>query len=302
MATPPARIQVLSAFLAIYLIWGSTYLAIRFALETAPPFLMAGARFLLAGAILFAWVRPRSPAPAPEHWRSTALIGALLLLGGNGGVCWAEQRVPSGVTALLVGAMPLWITLLSWLKPGGRRPTPRIFGAILLGLAGVILMVGPEEFAGGQRIDPWGTLALGISTLCWATGSILSGSVRLPSAPLLATAMEMLWGGLFLCLVGVGLGEPWHASWGAISPRSLLAIAYLVVFGSLIGFTAYVWLLRVASPVKVATYAYVNPVVAVVLGWALGGEALSLRILLAALLILGAVVGITTARKSASAS
>lgn len=299
--TQVPRLRLVLAFLAIYLIWGSTYLAIRFAIETIPPFLMAGSRFLLAGVALYAIVRPRCPAPTAGNWRAAILIGGLLLLGGNGAVCWAETRVPSGLVALMIGAMPLWIALLGWALPGGSRPTARTSLAIGLGLVGVTLIVGPEQFAGGRRIDPFGALAILVSTLCWASGSLLSRRVNLPASPFLATAMEMLAGGALLTLAGLALGEHRGFDPAAVSLRSLLAVVYLLIFGSLIAFTAYVWLLQVTSPVKVATYAYVNPVVAVFLGWALADEPLSLRTALAAAAILSAVVVITRAAGGATA-
>jgi drug/metabolite transporter (DMT)-like permease len=292
----PSRLSIAAAFAAVYLVWGSTYLAIRFAIETLPPFLMAGVRFLTAGAILYLWARWRgAPAPEPRHWRPAAIVGGFLLLGGNGGVVWAEQRVASGLAALLVATVPLWIVLFSALGPGGRRPGARVLVGVALGLVGMALLVGPGEIAGGPGADPLGAAVLVLASVSWAIGSLYSRRAPLPSSPLVATAMEMLAGGALLVLAGLASGEAARLDLAAASPRSLLAFGYLVALGSLVGFTAYVWLLRVAAPARVATYAYVNPVVAVLLGWALAGEPLTPRILVAAAVIVAAVVAITTA-------
>jgi drug/metabolite transporter (DMT)-like permease len=287
------RGRVLTAFAAIYLIWGSTYLAIRFAIETLPPFLMASTRFLVAGALLYGWMRLRgAPRPTAVHWRSTILVGGLLLLGGNGAVVWAQQVVPSGVAALLVAIVPVWMVLLEWARRGGHRPTGATVAGLVLGMAGLVLLVGPGQLAGAGRIHPVGAGVLVLGSLSWAAGSIYSRGARLPPSPFMAGGMEMLAGGALLGVAGLVTGErltPLQAS-----PASLLALLYLIVFGSLIGFTAYIWLLRVVPPARVATYAYVNPVVAVFLGWALASEPLTLRMLLAAAVIVAGVAIITT--------
>jgi drug/metabolite transporter (DMT)-like permease len=291
------RAEIVLAFSAIYVIWGSTYLAIRFAIETMPPLMMAATRFLIAGSLLYAWVRLRgTPAPRREEWRSTAVVGGLMLLGGNGAVVWAEQRVPSGVTALLVALVPLWMVLLEWWLHGGSRPDGRTVAGLLLGLAGLALLVGPEEILGGGHVDHVGTLVLALGTLSWAVGSLYSRRAHLPASPMLATAMEMLGGGVLL-LGAAGLRGEWSlVDPSAVSLRSALSIGYLVVFGSLVAFTTYIWLLRVTTPARVSTYAYVNPVVAMVLGWWLAGESLAPRTLLAAAVIVAGVVLITIAR------
>lgn len=296
-ANRPSRLQVASAFAAVYILWGSTYLAIKFALESLPPFWMASSRFLIAGALLYVWAcRRGEPKPTRIHWRSAVVVGGLLLLGGNGGVVFAEQRVPSGLAALLVATVPLWMVMLDGAGRGWRRPPIQVLLGIGLGLAGVALLVGPGRFAGGHGVDPLGAAALLFGALCWATGSLYSRRAPLPPSPLLGTAMEMLGGGACLAVAGLLSGE-WHRlDLAAASPRSLLAVAYLVIFGSLVGFTAYVWLLKVSTPPLVATYAYVNPVVAVFLGWAFAGEPVTARTLLAAAVIVGAVVLITTHR------
>ena len=291
------RAEILLAFAAIYVIWGSTYLAIRFAIETLPPFLMAASRFLVAGPLLYAWARWRGAArPSPGHWRAAAVVGALLLLGGNGAVVWAEQRVPSGVTALLVAMVPLWMVLLDWLRPGGVRPTVAVFSGVALGLAGLVLLVGPEQILGGEHVDHAGALALAFGCLTWSIGSVYSRHAPLPASPQLATAMEMVAGGALLLVASLARGEWQQLDAQAISLRSLAALAYLVVFGSLVALTAYVWLLRQTTPARVSTYAYVNPVVAMLLGWALAGEPLTARTLLAAAVIVGGVVLITRSK------
>lgn len=282
--------RLVLAFASVYLIWGSTYLAILFAIETIPPFLMAGIRFLAAGTILYAWVRiRRGLKPEPHHWPSAAVVGGLMLLGGNGGVVWAEQRVPSGLAALLIATVPLWMALLDWVRPHGLSPTKRGFIGLALGFAGAIVLVGPGEIIGGGRVDPVGTGVLLFASLSWAIGSLRSRGARLPKSPLLATAMQMLAGGVLLSCVGLMTGEAARFDAGAVSTRSLLSLFYLIVFGSLVGFSAYIWILRKTTLARASTYAYVNPVVAVLLGWALADEPLTFRTLLATGVIVSGV-------------
>ena len=294
----PATWHVVAAFAAVYLIWGSTYLAIRFAIETLPPFLMAGTRFILAGTVLYAWARMRgAKKPLRIHWRSAAVIGALLLLGGNGGVVWAEQFVPSGLTALLVAVVPIWMVLLEWVRPEGTAPTPAVCFALALGFGGVALLVGPGEIAGDGHADLLGAGVLMLTSFCWAVGSIYARKAPLPQSPFLATAMEMLAGGALLLVVGLATGQGQGLDFRSFSLLSGLSLLYLVIFGSLLGFTAYIWLLGVTTPARVSTYAYVNPVIAVFLGWLLGGELLSLRALLGSAVIVGSVALITARRQ-----
>jgi len=297
----PRTISILAAFLAVYVIWGSTYLAIRFAVDTMPPFLMAGVRFVIAGGLLYGWARWKgAERPTPSHWRLTAVIGGFLLLGGNGGVVWAEQHVPSGLAALIVATVSLWMTLIDWLRPGGVRPSRRVVLGILVGLAGVGILAGPSQFAGGQRVDLLGAGVLVFASLSWAVGSVYSRHVKLPASSLLTTAMEMLGGGVLLMIFGSLAGD-----WGRLRPeavtlKSALSLLYLVIFGSLVGFSAYMWLLKVTTPSRAATYAYVNPVVAVILGWLLAGEPLSLRTIIASAVIVTGVVFVTTGTKARS--
>lgn len=297
-AARPSAAKILAAFAAVYVVWGSTYLAIRVAIESLPPLLMAGARFLLAGGLLYAFMRLRGePAPERRHWRSTAIVGMALLLFGNGGVVMAERTVPSGVVALLVAMVPMWMVLLEWLRRGGTRPTLRTTVSLVIGFAGMVLLIGPSGLAGGQGVDPLGAGLVMMGSIAWAAGSIYSRGAPLPKSPFLATGMEMAWGGVWLLIAGTLRGE-----WGTVDPsgftaESVLAFFYLVAFGSLIGFTAYIWLLGVSSPARVSTYAYVNPVVAVFLGWAILGEPLTARVLGAAAVIVAAVAVITMGKR-----
>jgi drug/metabolite transporter (DMT)-like permease len=286
------------AFAIVYVVWGSTYLAIRFAIETLPPFLMAGARFLVAGGVLYASSRLLGGAarPTAAHWRSTAVLGVLLLLAGNGLVVWAEHRVASGIAALVVGIVPCFVVLLEWLRPGGARPTWRVVAGMLLGLAGLAWLLGPDAIMGGGRVDFLGVAALVLASLTWAVGSIYVRHAAVPS-PFLSSGMQMLAGGGALLVLGLALGEPWTFDVAAVSARSTLGWLYLIVFGSIVGFSAYIWLLRVSTPARVSTYAYVNPVVAVLLGWVLADEPLTLRTLIAAAVIVSGVVLITLARR-----
>ncbi len=290
-AAPPPRAKVLLAFAAVYLVWGSTYIAIRYAVETIPPLVMAGARNATAGLMLYAWARTKggSPRPSRADWLSTALIGVLMLTGGNGGVSWAETRVASGLVAVVVATVPLWIVVLS-----GRRPGLFVITGIALGLAGIVILVGPSHFAGAGRIDVAGTVVVLLGSLSWSIGSLLARRLHLPGSPHTATGMEMFLGGIGLLAAGFATGEFHGWDPAAITLRSALSVVYLVFMGSLVGFSAYVWLLRHVPPARVATYAFVNPVVAVLLGWAVAGEALSARTLLATGVIVAGVAFIVT--------
>jgi drug/metabolite transporter (DMT)-like permease len=296
----PGRARVAVAFAAVYLLWGSTYLAIHFAIRTLPPFMMAGSRFLTAGAILYAVIRLRGgAAPLLRHWRSAAIVGSLLLFIGNGGVVWAQQRVPSGVAALLVAIVPCWMVLLEWLRRGGTRPSAAVVAGLALGTTGILILVGPDALGGG-RVSAVGAGALMVASFSWAVGSIYSRGAPLPASPMLATAMQMLVAGVLLTVFGAATGEAAAADLRSASLESVLGLLYLIVFGSLIGYTAYIWLLQVSTPARVSTYAYVNPVVAVLLGWLVAGEALTGRMILAAAVIVSGVALITLARAGAT--
>jgi drug/metabolite transporter (DMT)-like permease len=301
--TESSRARIVAAFAALYVIWGSTYLAIRYLIETLPAFLAAGFRFLLAGAVLYAYARTHGAGrPTLHHWRSAVLVGGLLLLGGNGAVVWASRRVPSGLVSLLISMTPLWMVAIDWARPGGARPRGPVLLGLLLGLAGLVVLIGPESLAGGERLDLPGAAVLVFGTVCWASGSIYARHAPLPHSSFLATAMEMSCGGALLVLLSVASGEPAGFDLTRVSLRSVLAFLYLTVFGSLVAFTAYIWLLSVCSTARVSTYAYVNPLIALFLGWALAGESLSRRTLAAAAVIITAVALIVAAGSQAPAA
>jgi drug/metabolite transporter (DMT)-like permease len=293
----PPRWLVLVAFAIIYVVWGSTYLAILFAIETLPPFLMGGMRFVVAGALLYAWTRWLGDAgkPTREEWRTTVITGVLMLLFGNGAVVWSEFRIPSGVAALIVGVVPCFMVLIDWLRPGGSRPVAQVFVGLALGLAGLFFLIGPDSIMGSGRVDLAGVLVVMFGSLSWALGSIYSRHAKLPRSPFLATAMQMLAGGVALTIAGVLHGELASLDVAQFTLRSLAGWAYLIVFGSIVAFTAYAWLLRVSTPARVSTYAYVNPIVAVLLGWALASEPLTTRMIVAAAVIVSGVALITLA-------
>jgi drug/metabolite transporter (DMT)-like permease len=292
--THGSRTKLLLAFAAVYVLWGSTYLFIRWAVETLPPLGMAGVRFTIAGGVLYLWTRLRDgERPTPAMWRSSAIVGALLM-ASNAGVAFAEQRIPSGVASLLVGMTPCWFVLLDWLRPGGKKPGPGVVVGLVGGVAGVTILVGPGSMAGGEHFDTLGAAVVLIGSFAWAVGSIYSRHAPRPAMALQGSAMHMLCGGIILTIVSTVLGQYRDFSFAHVSLRSALAFLYLIVFGSLVGFSAFVYLLRATTPARVSTYAYVNPVVAVFLGWAFAGEELTFRVMLAALVIVGAVALITT--------
>jgi len=292
------RSHVVAAFTAVYVIWGSTYLAIRYAVDTIPPFLMGGSRFLISGLILYAWSRKRgASAPTRPQWRAAAITGVLLLVCGNGAVIWSEQHVASGLVALIVAIVPLWMVTLDWMRPGGTRPSPAVLLGVGLGLVGLALLIGPDAIAprGTSAIDVRAACVPVVGALLWAAGSIFSRYAPRPESAQMTTGMQMLAGGAGFLIVSAIAGEPRHFSLAAVALPSWLGYLYLVTFGSLLGFTAYVYLLGATTPAKAATYAYVNPVVAVILGWAVAGEPFTPRMFVAAAIILGAVALITLA-------
>ena len=294
-----SRAQIIAAFASIYIVWGSTYLAIRYAIETIPPFVMGGIRFLISGAMLYAWARYRGASrPTRLHWRNAVIAGAFLVLGGNGAVVWAEQFVPSGLTALLVSILPFWLVIIEWVRPPRRRPSGLVLVGLMLGFLGIIVLVGPGNVGGHGDIRPLGALVLILGSLSWAIGSFWSRDAQLPESGLLTTGMEMLGGGVLLLLVGALSGELPELDINHVSRASALGLVYLITFGSLIAFTSYIWLLDKVSPAKLGTYAYVNPIVAVLLGWAVAGEALSIRTGVAAAIVICAVALITSARSA----
>ncbi len=291
---------VIIAFGLVYVVWGSTYLAIRVGIESFPPLLLAGSRHLLTGLILYPILRWKTGVrPTLAHWRMSFITGFLLLFLGNGGVCLAERTVPSGVTALLVATVSLWMVLVDWLRPEGTRPGPRVVAGLLLGFGGLALLVGPKNLGGSARVDPFGVGILVIASLAWASGSVYSKHAGGSGSPLLGVAMQSLAGGVCLWIAGILSGEVGALHLGAITARSWAALGYLIVFGSMVGFTAYIYILKKSTATRVATYAFVNPVVALFLGWLLIGEPITLRTVIAAAVILTAVLLVITAPHAA---
>jgi drug/metabolite transporter (DMT)-like permease len=290
------KILVFVAFAAVYLVWGSTYLAIRVGIESFPPFVLAGVRHLIAGIVLYAvFQRKTGIRPTKAHWWTAGVTGFMLLFVGNGGVSWAEQTVPSGIAALLVATVSLWLVIFDWLRPGGIRPVARVTAGLLMGFGGLVLLVGPAHLGGAERVEPRGAAVLMIASLAWAWGSLYSKHRDKPTAPMLNAGMQSFAGGVALLIAAVLTGEFHGFHFAAVSARSWLALVYLIVFGSGIGFSAYVFLLEKSTPARVGTYAFVNPVVALFLGWLILAEPLSLRTFLAAGVILTAVILVITA-------
>jgi drug/metabolite transporter (DMT)-like permease len=293
----PAAWKLVLAFASVYLIWGSTYLAIRFGVQTIPPFTLASVRFFLAGGILLAIaVAQGARRPTARHWVSAAVIGAFLPLGGNGLVTWAAQRITSGFTALMIATVPMWVVLIDWIRPGGKRPGASVLAGVAAGIVGVALLTSP----GGGETDPIAILALLMAALLWASGSVYSRYAAYPGSPLLATAMQLFCGAVYLLILGIITGEPSRIQVESISRASIIALVYLVVFGAVIGYTAYIWLVRVTTPAKAATYAFVNPAIAVVLARLFDGEHLSVQKMIAAVIIIGAVVIIVRGQEKAA--
>jgi drug/metabolite transporter (DMT)-like permease len=288
-AAKPSTLGLVAAFAAVYILWGSTYLGIRFSIETLPPFFTQGVRFFLAGGVLYVWARWRNEAPPTRReWGGAAITGAALFVCGTGGVVWAEHFIPSGVAALVVATEPMSFVLLEAMRRR-RRPHGIVLAGLALGSAGLLVLIGPGTVFGGERFHLGACLVLVAGTFAWAWGSLFSRGSRLPATPLMATAATLLTGGALLALVGVISGELARFDPAAVSMKSIVATLYLFVFGSIVGFSAYLWLLRASTVSRVSTYAYVNPIVAVFLGWLLAGETLTSRVLVAAVIIVAAV-------------
>jgi drug/metabolite transporter (DMT)-like permease len=298
----PRRMLLLVAFAAVYLVWGSTYLAVKYAIATLPPLLMAGARFLLAGLVMSAVGRASAEyeKPTAAQWRTSFVVGALLLVGGNGGVVLAERYIPSSLAALLVAVEPFWIVLLGWLWLRQPRPSGKVLLGLLLGFGGVYLLVGEQLGAGSGPVQLLSAGAVIGAAFCWAAGSLYGLRAPSPRSAVLGAGMQMLAGGALLLVLGLLTGEGRGLHLGQVSRASWLGFGYLVVFGSLVAFTAYSWLMKNAPAARVATYAYVNPVVAVLLGWAMLGEALTGQMLIGAVVIVGSVVLITSPSEKVS--
>jgi drug/metabolite transporter (DMT)-like permease len=298
----PRRMLLLVAFAAVYLVWGSTYLAVKYAIATLPPLLMAGARFLLAGLVMSAVGRASAEyeKPTAAQWRTSFVVGALLLVGGNGGVVLAERYIPSSLAALLVAVEPFWIVLLGWLWLRQPRPSGKVLLGLLLGFGGVYLLVGEQLGAGSGPMQLLSAGAVIGAAFCWAAGSLYGLRAPSPRSAVLGAGMQMLAGGALLLVLGLLTGEGHGLHLGQVSRASWLGFGYLVVFGSLVAFTAYSWLMKNAPAARVATYAYVNPVVAVLLGWAMLGEKLTGQMLVGAVVIVGSVVLITSPSEKVS--
>jgi drug/metabolite transporter (DMT)-like permease len=287
------------AFAAVYILWGSTYIGIRIAIESFPPLAMAAIRHSLVGLTLYPILRIKTGIrPTAAHWWTAVVTGLSLLCITNGGLSWAEQRVPSGIAALLIATVSLWLVILDWLRPRGTRPGPRVFAGLILGFAGLALLVGPSNLGGARRVDPVGAAVLLIGAFLWAGASLYSKQRRMPESPLLVVAMQSLAGGAGLWIAAIVSGEVRGLHFGAISGRSWMALIYLIVFGSGIGFTAYLYILKKSTASKVATYAFVNPVVALFLGWLLAGETITARTAIAATVILTAVILVISAPRA----
>lgn len=280
-------IKIALAFVAIYLVWGATYLAIRYAVETVPPLVTAGIRHTIAGGVLLAWACIRGYRPRREHWIAGSIIGALFFLIGHGSLHWAEQHVASGLAALLIATEPMFILLLAWLS--GQQKISRLSAlGLAVGVVGVAILTGVELSSKDTSLI--GMLAILLGSLSWAAGVVISPKLKLPTDALARTAVPLVCGAAML-LVSAGLAGEFHTlHWSAISLKSILGLAFLIFFGSIVAFTAYTWLLQRCPPTLVATHTYANPVVAVLLGWLVAGEALTLRVLLASVAILGAIV------------
>lgn len=294
MNSQPPRSLVLLAFAIIYVVWGSTYLAIRLGVETIPAFFSASARFLVAGVLLMAFLALRgAKLPTRAQWKHSAVTGLLLLLGGNGLVVWAEQSLSSGLAALLVALAPVWFALLDWARPGGQRPAFKTVVGIAIGFLGVILLIKGSHGAEVHSFSFPGAVAVIFAGISWAAGSLYAKHSTAGGSPWMNASAQMIVGGGGLMLASIVAGEPARIHGSAFSIRSILALAYLVIFGSWIAFSAYVWLLRVTTPSRVSTYAYVNPVIAVFLGWAVLDEVVTPRMLWGAIVILVGILIIT---------
>lgn len=290
------KLRIILGFATIYLIWGSTYLAIRFAVDTIPPFTLAGARFLLGGAALYGWALYRgSGRPQLRHWLYTLIIGLLMAVGGNGFVTWGEMTVPSGLAALIVSLVPFWIVLIDWLRPGGVRPNRWVIVGVLMGFVGMIFLINPTDLGGVAEIDKTGAAIIVLATMLWAMGSIYSRHAPQPDSHALSAGMQMLGGGTVLMLMGAFTNE-WQAlSIDTMSTQSVLSVLYLASFGTF-AYGVYLWLMKTVPAAKVATYAYVNPVIALFLGHILAGEAVSDRTLVCSAIIIIAVLMVVKAK------
>ena len=297
----PVAWKLLLAFAIIYLVWGSTYLAIRFGVREIPPFLMAGLRFTIAGLAMWAWLRVSgTPSPTLREWRDATVLGTLMFLIDYACLFWAEQRVPSGIAAVILAMIPVCITLLEITFLRTQRLTLRLALGLAIGIIGVVVLMNPWASLGEAALDRRGVIALLVSCCGWSVGTIVTGRLTLPASKPMSAAAQMLSGGVQLLVLAAIAGEFAHFRMQNISSIAWLSLVYLIIAGSIVGFTAYVWLLHYESPTRVGTYAYVNPVVAVILGAVLGGETVGRRTILGAALILISVAAITTIKRRQS--
>ncbi|MCB0268352.1 MAG: EamA family transporter [Calditrichia bacterium] len=294
-------VRIAAGLGTLYLLWGSTYLGIKYAIATIPPYFMSSSRFIVAGLILYAWaVLKGAERPNLRHWRSAAIVGGFLLLGGNASVAWAEQHVPSSIASLIIATMPLWMVMMDWLWQKQERPSGRVFAGIALGFVGIALLVRPQNSGELMAFEPVGIFALMLAAILWSTGSLYSRNAYLPKSKLQGIGMQMIAGGGMVFLAGLARGEWAEFSFANISQSSFLAWLYLLIFGSMIGFSCYIWLLKVAPADRVSTYAYVNPVVAVFLGWLFLDEPVTTQTAIASAIIILSVVLIINRKRSSA--
>lgn len=295
------RTRIILAFAAVYIIWGSTYLFIKYAIESIPPFMLGASRFLLSGTLLYGLAAWRGAKhPTRDDLRLAALSGVLMLGMGNGAVVWSEQTVPSGVVALIVSCVPILIVLIDWLRPRGIRPSRAVALGLALGFIGMVVLIGPKAIVGQGHVDEIGAAALLVGSTTWAIGSILTRGKSPTASPLVFSALQMLAAGIAFSITSLAFGEPGDFTFGQLTLKSVLSFVYLAIAGSIIGYTAYIYLLGTVSATKASTYAYVNPIIAVLLGWAFANEPIGPRTLAAAAIILAGVALITMKQSSAT--
>ena len=290
----PARWMIIGAFAIVYTVWGSSYLGIHFAIQTLPPFLMTALRFLVSGALLIGWAKLRGAAwPTLRQWRSAALVGTLLFVVNNGGIVWAEGHgIPTGVAAVLIATLPMWMVLLTWLKPGGTYPGHPVIAGLVIGFIGIIVLVNPDR----TSLNLVGVVVILVAAFAWAYGSLYAKSAPLPESATFSTGAQLVCGGVIQLVLSILTGELPRFDPAQVSLVSWAAMIYLGIVSSIIAYSAFVWLMKVSAPARVSTYAYVNPVIAVFLGWQLAGEQITLRTIIGTVIIIAAVIMITVAK------